>query len=177
MKSIRAFLASAFVAFMLVSCAGLSVPGVSMNLPGPSLASAVGSAAGPVDFKSNEVLALYRDTDPVTGVYYVARVLTPASPATKNQAEVIFVEDGQKAWSARVLPSRKADKSDSTIGNIMMYPRGWQGHDKMDSDNYRKTSWAIGHVTNNDELFKNWLEVDGEKFAVSLLRVPTMPVE
>jgi len=177
MKSFGAFLASALAAVLLISCAGLSVPGVSLNLPTPSLSSAVGSAAGAMDFKNDEILSLYKDTDVMNGIYYVARVLTPASPATKNQAEVIFVEDGKKDWSARVLPSKKADKNDAKIGNLILYPRGWQGHDKMDSEQYRKSSWAIGHVTNNDELFKNYLEVDGEKFAVSLLRVPTVPVE
>lgn len=175
MKSFGALLVSASVAFLLVSCAGL--PGVSLNLPTPSISSAAGSAAGPVDFKSNEVLALYKDEDAMNGTYYVARVLTPASAATKNQAEVIYVEDGKKDWSARVLPSKKADKSNFVIGNILFFPSGWQNNDKMDSENYRKARWQLGHVTNTDELFKNWVEVDGEKYAVSFLRVPTVPVE
>lgn len=171
---------TAVAAILAASCASSSLPGVALGLAAPALsggAGAVASSAATMDFKKDEVLCLYGDDDPVNGQYHLARVLTPASPATKNQAEVVYVEDGKKAWSARVLSSRKAEKMDFEIGSTVLYPSGWSGYEKMDQDQYRFTTWNIGRVTNNDELFKGMVEVGGQKYGVKILRVATVAIE
>ena len=171
-------LATAAVAAVLVSCGSIPVPGIGISLPGPSVGSTVASSsAGPVEFKSDEVLCQYGDRDVFDGVFYTARVLTPASAATKNQAEVLFVSDGKKAWTPHVIPSRKAEKADYAIGKVVFFLAGWEDHDEIGADSYRKDQWRLGRVTNTDELFKNRLEIDGEKHNPKYVRVPTIAVE
>jgi len=180
MKRASLYLTLAASAALLASCAGLSLPGVSVGLSAPNLsggASPMASSAGGMDFKKDEVLCLRSDDDPLTGSYYLGRVLTPASGATKDQAEVLFVESGKKEWSARVLPSRKTDKPDYTIGTTVFYPSGWADHEKLDQDQYRFATWRLGNVTNNDELFKGMVEVDGDKYYTKLLRIATVPLQ
>jgi len=175
-----AFLGVPIVSFlMMAACSSVPIPGVSVALSAPNLASGTGpvaSSIGEVDFKKEEVLCLYEQGDPLTGVYYVGRILTPASPATKNQAEVIYVEDGKKGWSSKIVPSHKADKQDFDIGKLVFYPSGWANHEKMSQDDYRFANWKAGHVTNNDELFKGLIEVDGDKYYAKYLRIPDAPL-
>jgi hypothetical protein len=175
-----AFLGIPIVSVLIMAaCSSVPIPGVSVGLTAPNLAAGVGpmaSSAGEADFKKDEVLCLFEQDDPLTGRYYVGRVLTSASPATKNQAEVIYVEDGKKGWSAKVVPSHKADKPDFDVGKLVLYPSGWPNHEKISQDDYRFASWKPGHVTNNDELFKGLIEVDGDKYYAKYLRVPDAPL-
>lgn len=183
MKRFVPFLVAAAAAFALASCGSIPVPGVSIGLDAPSLVSGSGSSSGisggPADFKADEVLAAHNYTgdDPTDASFYVGRVLTPASDKTKNQAEVLWVEDGSKGWTGFVIPSRKAEKADFQIGTMVFYLSGWEDHDKIDQESYRKSQWRLGRVTNNDELFKNRVEVDGGKFHPTFIRVPTVAVD
>ena len=179
MKRGTLLIGSLLVIVFLGACGSMPIPGVSVNLPGPNVSGAAGiaSAAETMDFKKDEVLCLAPDQDPLNGTYYLGRVITPASKETKNQAEVIFVEDGTKNWSSKIVLSRKVGKSDLAIGTLVFYPAGWQNHDKMSQEDYRFAPWKLGRVTNNDELFKNMVEVAGESFNYALIRIPLEKVE
>jgi len=134
MKVIRA----AFVllaAFAFVSCASLARDALSSALSG-AIGGAAPSASSPAsvqavaDFLSGEILCS-TDEGSMTETYYrVGRIVTPANAATKNQAEVIFISDGAKAWVNYVVGSRKATKGDIEIGAPVFYLNGWSGSDR-----------------------------------------------
>ena len=99
----------------------------------------------------------------------VARILTPATPASKNKAQVTFVADGAKAL-VELVPSRPARKEDLKIGATVLMPQGLA--DGMASDEYRKAKWVVGSINSLEEISRNRAEVNGEKVPWKLLRVP-----
>ena len=56
--------------------------------------------------------------------------------------------------------------------------RGWSGHEEKDvsAEHYRQSSWKLGTVTSTDEMFKNFVEIDGDKYDWRLVRVPDLPL-
>jgi len=132
------------------------------------------AAAFGQDFKQGEVLcAAGQSASEQT--FHVAKVLKAASGQTKNQAQVLYVSDGAKEWVDFVVPSHPARKGDLAEGAIVFYPSGWAEYDTMTVNDYRSTGWRIGHVTSLDEMFKNLVEVDGEKYFWKFLRIPDDP--
>lgn len=148
---------------------------VSSKLPGIPLAPGVGiqpaAIKGQVDFRDGEVLCA-SGTDPYQAKFFAARIVTAPTPATKNQAEVVYVRDGKKEWVNFVIPSRKATKQDFVVGKVLFVPV-WHKQDKDVSDeDYRKGLWELGRVTSVDELFKDIIEVNGLKYYWQWVRVP-----
>jgi hypothetical protein len=135
------------------------------------VASAV---SGGVEFKSGEVLCANEDREMIESDYSVAKILTPASAATKNQAKVLFV-DGRTKWTNFVIPSRKATKADMVVGKFIFVGRisHWES---VNQDQYRKTEWELKRITSTDELFKNVVEADGDKVYIKWIRVPNTPI-
>ncbi|GAB4224673.1 MAG: hypothetical protein Kow009_16290 [Spirochaetales bacterium] len=170
----RSFMRGVVIALLfsgfLLSCAS-----VSSKLPSIPLTSGVNlqpqAITGGVDFRDGEVLCA-AGSDPYSEDFYTARILTQPSAATKNQAEVVYVRDGKKEWVNFVFPSRKATKQDLVVGKVVFAPI-WHREDKEISDeDYRKGLWRLGRVTSIDELFKDIVEVNGEKYYWQWLRVP-----
>lgn len=130
-----------------------------------------------VDYKKGEVLcSYYEGRSLVDNTYYTAKVLTPASDATKNQAEVIFVGSGKKAWSQFVIPSHKANDKELQLGMLVLF-HVWANRDNIDDDAYRKQYWSFGRISSIDELFKGKVEVNGKSMFVKWLRISDQPVE
>ena len=130
-----------------------------------------------VDYKKGEVLCSYYEGRSLAdNTYYTAKVLTPASDATKNQAEVIFVGSGKKAWSQFVIPSHKANDKELQLGMLVLF-HVWANGDNIDADAYRKQYWSFGRISSTDELFKGKVEVNGKSMFVKWLRVSDQPVE
>jgi hypothetical protein len=152
----------------LAGCAGM--PSVGGIVP-QSMQTAV------ADFRSDEVLSTTIEGPMMDGQYYIAKVLTPASDATKNQSQVLFVGDGSKAWVQWIIPSRKAEKADFAVGAVVLYPSGWAGYTTISAEEYRANQWRLGRVTSIDEMFKDLVEVAGESYSWKMLRVPTVKVE
>jgi hypothetical protein len=124
-----------------------------------------------VDLRDGEVLCA-AGSDAYGTNFRVARIVTPASAATKNQAEVIYVADGRKEWVNYVIPSRKAAKADMAVGKVLFVPH-WSKMDKdVDSDGYRKGPWELARITSTDELFKDVVEASGDRYLVQNVRVP-----
>lgn len=172
-------IAVAALALLAAGCS--SLPGMAGTLVNTAnSAQTVVQSAEAQDFRSSEVLCSDGDGSNFEEMgYRVATVLTPASPATKNQAEVVFVSDGKKAWSSFVIPTHKAAKSELIVGKLVFVPWGWSEYAAKDvpTKEYRQTSWAIGRITSTDELFKNFVEVDGSKYDPALVRVANVPLE
>lgn len=122
-----------------------------------------------IDFKPGELLATM-DGDRKEATYYVCKVLTPASAATKNQAEVVFIQDGKKGWANFLTSSHKADKSELAVGKDVLFAWYFQGWESVDLDSYRKTGWSIGTVTSLDFLYKGQVEVNGNLYILDAVR-------
>jgi hypothetical protein len=45
----------------------------------------------------------------------------------------------------------------------------------MTANDYRSAPWRLGHVTSLDEMFKNFVEVDGSKYFWKFIRIPENP--
>jgi predicted small secreted protein len=133
-----------------------------------------GSVSGAVDFQSGEVLCSEDNAIEVGTRFAVARVLTPASSATKNQAEIIWVDNGKKEWVNFVVNSRKASKADMVVGANVFVCHSW---DKMDSEQYRKDTWYFGAITSTDNLYKGRVEVGSDSYVVDYIRIPTDPIK
>ena len=130
-----------------------------------------------VNYKKGEVLcSYYEGRSLVDNTYYTAKILTPSSDATKNQAEVIFVGSGNKAWSQFVIPSHKADGKELKLGMLVLF-HVWANRDDINADNYRKEYWQFGRISSTDELFKGKVEVNGKSMFVKWLRISDQPVE
>jgi hypothetical protein len=130
-----------------------------------------------LDFKKGEVLCSYREgRSLVDNTYYTAKILTPASAATKNQAEVLFVGSGKKVWSQFVVPSHKASEKALKLGMLVLF-HVWANSDNMSADDYRKQYWQFGRISSTDELFKGKVEVNGKSMFVKWLRISDQPVE
>ena len=167
------------VAVLFVGCTG--VPSVPTDLMGAAkTVQAVAQTTGSVDFKTNEVLcADGTDRDALSMHYRVATVLTPASAATKNQAEVLFVANGKKAWTTFVVPSHKATKAELTVGKLVYHISGWSDANAKDVsvEDYRQSYWQLARITSVDELFKNRIEVSGAKYDPELIRIPDVKLD
>ena len=170
----------ALVALALVGCAGMStqvLPGVTLSAPSLS-GVAAGAAAGSVDFKSDEVLVADGDApDPLRDDYHLAKIVTAPTPASKNQAEAVYIADGKKEWVKRIVPSHKAAKAELTVGKVILVLGGWQDHKEIDADTYRKGRWALARITSIDELFKDLVEAGGNKFYQQYVRIPDQEVK
>ena len=197
MKVLRMVVVLVAVALVLGSCASLAEgvlsdtlhasissgassggSGNSSNNAAASSSSTTASApSAGVEFRSGEILCSADSGSMMDANFQTAKVLTPASAATKNQAEVVFIYNGQKTWVNFVVNSRKAVKSDFAIGATVFYLPGWQSWDEMEADRYRQEGWHLGNLTSTDDLFKNRVEVGGTSYNINFLRVPTDPIK
>jgi hypothetical protein len=126
------------------------------------------------DFKKDEVLCATGE-NPASLTYYLAKVLKPASDQTKNQAQVLYVMSGSKEWADFVIPSHPVKKEELKDGVAVFFPSGWAEYDTLNSNDYRSADWKVGHVTSLDEMFKNFVEIDGAKYTWKLVRIPNDP--
>jgi hypothetical protein len=169
MKKIVWFLSAAAL-LVLAGCASVELP---------SLGGAVSQSADTAvaDFRSDEILSTTSDGAMMDGQYTLAKVMTPASNATKNESEVLFVGDGSKAWVKWIVPSRKAEKADFVVGATVLYPVGWAGYTTISAAEYRSNQWKLGRVTSTDDMFKGMVEIAGESYSVKMIRMPTIKIE
>ncbi len=177
----KKYLITAIIAGLAVLSGCSSIPGLPTDLisAGQSI-QATAQVAEAIDFKSGEVLASDGTGNDVTGMtYYVGKVLTPASDATKKQAEVLFVGSGAKAWASFVIPSHKAQKTELTVGRLVFVLSNYRDSEAKDVDlkEYRQSRWDLGRITSLDEMFKNRVEIDGIKYHPGLVRIADIALE
>ena len=128
-----------------------------------------------VDFKKDELLCGKGDGSPMEAEYGVAKVLKTASAETKNQYQALYIQDGSKDWVDFVIPTHKAKKEELGVDAVVLYPSGWAEYSDMGIDDYRKARWFAGLITAVDELFKDLVEIDGQKYNWKFIRVPDDP--
>jgi hypothetical protein len=162
------------VALAVLSCGTLSDI-LSQNI-GDKVSSGTTNAAAPMEFKSGDILCCTESDTMIGNTFYVAKILNAGSALTKNQSEVLWM-DGSKGWANFTMESRKSVNSDFKVGAYILYPAGWDGYDSMSQDDYRRTGWIMGRVTDTSDMFKKMVEVDGNKFYISVLRTPTGTVK
>jgi hypothetical protein len=164
------------IGLIAASCNSLADAAIG-SLTGAVTGKAVSSAESTMaEFKNGEYLcALGNAADEPR--FRVATILTPASDTTKNQAEVLYVDNGEKAWANLVIDSRKVTKADIKKGVQVFFIGGWSGSGDADPNSYRKDGWYLGNVTNDDELFKDIVEVGGDKYSIKNLRIATSPLK
>jgi hypothetical protein len=179
MKMGRIAILVILTALVFASCAGLAPMVVSQGFSAVSSGSSnvAAAPAAVADFQSGEILCSADANSMADSGYYVAKIISPASPATKNQAQVVFISDGSKSWVNYAVNSRKATKADFAIGATLFYLNGYQGYDKIDADSYRKSEWLLGTITSVESLYKNNVEVGGYLYNIQYLRVPTDPLK
>ena len=121
------------------------------------------------------MLASWTDADTVFNApFRVGKVMTAASAATKDQAEVLFA-DGEKKWAKWVLDTHKATKEELKVGEMILY-HNYSHYESLDQDDYRKGNFRWGTITNIDELFKGIVEVDGKAMQLNWCRMPDAPL-
>ena len=185
MKVIRTVAIVLAAALVLVSCSSMASGAMSGALSAVTGGGGAASGGGPVagaavaavDFQSGEILASADSGQEMDASFHVAKVLQAASPATKNQAQVVFISDGSKSWVNYVLNSRKAGKADFTVGATVLFLAGWANHNEISADTYRKDRWELGNVTSVENMYKNMVEIGGDSYYIDYLRVPTDPIK
>jgi hypothetical protein len=177
MRKIMSLLALFSVLLLAAGCSTLGDTVSALTSVGRGTA-AVASSAEPIDFRSDEALCSWEATTMLDSEYWVAKILTPASSATKNEAEVVYIEDGTKAWAKWVIPTRKATKADMVLGSMVFAIAGFRkNEDKLTAEEYRKARWYLGRISSVDELFKNRIEVNGESCNWEFIRIPLTPIK
>ena len=136
-----------------------------------------GTVLGGGGFEDGEVLCAYYDNQGLIDIiYYVAKIMTPATSQTENQTEVVFTRDGKKMWTKYVIPSHKAETSEIELG-MLVFRHVWADRNKISADNYREQYWQLKRVISTDELIKGVVEVEGKMSHVKWLRITDQPGE
>ena len=178
MRKIYTLMIALAVLFIMTGCETIS------DVVGEPATKAVSKAkiskpekvVGGIDFKKDEALCAQYDRPLEDNTFAAAKILTPPSADTKNQAEVLYVGSGEKEWTVAVIPSHKADKDELTLGRLVFY-NDYYNHEDVTDDKYRKHDWYLGRISSTDELFKNVVEVKGKKMLVQWIRIPDEPIE
>jgi hypothetical protein len=127
------------------------------------------------DFKKGEILCAVRSDDPFGSGYYLAKVLKPATDATKGQSQMLYIGNGAKDWAHFVIASHPARKEELLVGAPAFCLVGMGENPDIGLDEYRKSEWALGHITSTDDLFKNLVEIDGNNYSVRIIRMADDP--
>jgi hypothetical protein len=110
---------------------------------------------------------------------YLAKMITPPSQATRNEAEFFIIgggKKGQKLWTANYHWTRVARRQDLKEGKILFALDG----NKNDQDLYvpgasrdrmLSQNFFVGTVNDTSELYKNYIQLSGYKVHHQALRV------
>jgi len=166
---------------MLAGCGSLPVTDLASGVMAAGKGvQAAAQVAEAVDFRSGEVLASDgTDSNVESMSYYVSKVVTPATAATKQQAKVLFIENGKEEWASFVIPTHKAAKAELTVGKLVFVLNNYRDYDakNVSVDEYRKGRWVLERITSTDEMFKNRVEAGGDKFHPDLVRIPDIKLD
>ncbi len=105
----------------------------------------------------------------------ISKMLTPASPGTKNEGKFLRLMNGDEIWSKWFYRTRIANKDEIKVGaqiicldynenDIYVAPK-----DKQDTQIY---SWFTARITDVSEMYKGYVMVSsGYKVAVDNIRI------
>jgi len=95
----------------------------------------------------------------------LAKMKTPPSAATKNEAEFMQVLDGKDIWTKYYWSTRIAGSEELKIGAvvIMLDQSGDEGVYRApeNKDEARQVSWFMAKITDMSDLYKGYVTVSG----------------
>lgn len=160
-KGVRAFNVSVFLVFALL------LAGASVCL-----------AADDNHFIQDDDYFFTTDKHLDRGVrVHIGKMMTPASPETKGEAEFLAVSSGKKVFTANYWKSRTMNIDEIRIGAQVIYFAGERrdGAFRMPKkkEEARKESWYMATVTDVSDLYKQIVTLAGNKQVdVANLRMP-----
>ncbi len=107
---------------------------------------------------------------------YIAKMVTPPTKDTKNEAKFMRVRDSKEAWTKVYWKTRIATKADIKLGAVMICFDGDNEDDvnmpPEDKDQARNWNWWMAKITDTSDLHKGFVTVaGGEKVSLNALRV------
>lgn len=107
---------------------------------------------------------------------YVAKMVTPATKETKNEAKLMRVKDSKEIWTKIYWKTRMATKSDIKIGAIVICFDGSNddgvNQPPKEKDEARQWNWFMGKITDTSDLHKGFVTIaGGSKVSLNALRV------
>ena len=155
-------------ALVLVSATLLTFSGCASFLAG--LFSEVPGASAPAAVMDPLDGYVFAYIEGSSGDYHVAKILQPASPATKNQAEVLDMgQSGGRKW-AQGFTSHPADKSELAVGEVVLVQGS--GFSDPDTETLRATTWTAYYITDISSLFKGEVMAGSIMVPIKHLRIP-----
>jgi hypothetical protein len=95
----------------------------------------------------------------------IAKMVTPPSKKTKDQAEFFQVTDGNKIWTKYFTKTRIATERDLKLGTIVIiYENSDSGAGQMPPDSKeqaRGNAWFMAKITDTSDLYKGYVTVSG----------------
>lgn len=135
-----------------------------------SLLNNTGSSSSPMVSSDPLDGYVFAYVEGLPGSYHVAKITKPASPATKNQAEVMDLgNQGGKGW-AEVFTSHPADKSELAVGEVVLHQGS--GFSDPDKDTLKATTWTAYYITDISDLYKGEIMIGTETVSIKHLRIP-----
>ncbi len=96
---------------------------------------------------------------------HLAKMKTPATAETKNEAEFMQVGDGSELWTKNYWQTRMATKDDLRLGVVVIVldSQGDEGVYRApeNKEEARTSSWFIAKITDLSDLYKGHLTVSG----------------
>ncbi len=106
----------------------------------------------------------------------LAKMVTPPTSATKNEAEFYQITDGNKIWTKHYWTTRRTDKGDLKLGTVVV-AFDKQGEKEIyvapdSKEEGRGGSWFMAKITDLSDLYKGYVTVSGNyKVSLGNLRV------
>ncbi|HRY83993.1 MAG TPA: hypothetical protein P5533_05100 [Candidatus Cloacimonadota bacterium] len=106
----------------------------------------------------------------------LAKMITPATPETKNQAQFLMIQGGSTAWKKYWMRTRIATNADITLGKQVIIYEGNSQNDiylpPTSNQSTRTENWFLARIVDSSETFRGYVMVGGGyKVALNNLRV------
>lgn len=181
-KQIALRLAVLAVAALSVLLAACSIPGIVIKAPDvnvtPNETSTTSTGNADAQFVQADD---YFVTDELLGdrewIYVeLAKMITPATPETKNQAQFLMIQGGSTAWKKYWMKTRIATNADITLGKQVIIFEGNAQNDiyypSTSNQSTRTENWFLARIVDTSETFRGYVMVGGGyKVALSNMRV------
>jgi len=109
---------------------------------------------------------------------FIAKLVTPASAATKQEAEFFIInaqKKGEKVWTKHYCLTRPATSADLKLGAIAYALDGNREHEIYQGPGNREDnlhhSWFVGTLNDDSNLYKGYIALSGYKVRPGALRV------
>lgn len=172
----------AVVAFSLI-LVGCSVPGIVIKAPDVNvIPNQTTGTTGNADLhfiQPDDYFVADEMLDDRDYIYVeLAKMITPATPETKNQAQFLMIQSGSTAWKKYWMKTRIATSSDISLGKQVIIFEGNSIDDIYNAPTSnqatRTDSWFTSRIVDTSETFRGYVMVGGGyKVALNNLRVVT----